>query len=156
MSALSTASTASTASAVKTLRLEEPRAAALLGEAPLVTLLDHNDPGTCLSVRLRRSGASWFGVLDDKASLLDRIRMGLTPGFVLHHEACTPTICGSLDVRILGRADAASGPAASAVESLLDEQPFGLGCGVLVEFTPRGLALEPSLEEEPVGAIPRT
>lgn len=133
----------------------EPRALALLGDAPLVTLVDHNDPGTCLSVRLVRSGLSWFGVVDDRAALLDRVRMGLKPGFVVHHEAATPTISGELEVRIVGRADGAAGPA-PALARLLADQPFGLARAVLVEVVPRGLALEPLVEDAPTGAIPRT
>lgn len=142
--------------ALRTERLGEPRALALLGDAPLVTLVDHNDPGTCLSVRLVRAGLSWFGVVDDRAALLDRVRMGLKPGFVVHHEAATPTISGELEVRIVGRADGATTATAPALARLLADQPFGLARAVLVEVVPRGLALEPLVEDAPTGAIPRT
>lgn len=133
----------------------EPRAVALLGDAPLVTLVDRSDPGSCLSVRLVRADTSWFGIMDDKAALLDRIRMGVAPGFVLHHEASTPTISGELEVRIVGRADSAV-PLAPALRGLLANQPFGLAGGVVVEVVPRSLALEPPLDDEPMGAVPRT
>lgn len=136
-------------------RLGEPRALVLLGDAPLVTLVDRNDPDTCLSVRLVRSGRSWFGILDDRAALLDRVRMGLKPGFVVHHEASTPTISGELEIQILGRADGAGGTA-PAVAALLKDQPFGLARAVVVEVVPRGLALEPLVEDAPTGAVPRT
>jgi hypothetical protein len=133
----------------------EPRALALLGDTPLVTLVDHNDPGTCLSVRLVRAGGAWFGVIDDGAALLDRVRMGLKPGFVVHHDAHTPTISGEVEVRIVGRADGAASTA-PAVGRLLADQPFGLARAVVVEVIPRGLALEPLVDDAPIGAVPRT
>lgn len=129
----------------------EVRARALLGDRPLVTLVDPSDPGTCLSVRLWRSGRAWIGVVDDGAALLDRVRMGLHPGFLVHHDGATPTISGELDVRVLG-------PVAEANHgrALLADHPFGLARGVLVEVAPLSLALEPLAEGQTVGAVPRT
>lgn len=133
----------------------EPRALALLGDTPLVTLVDRNDPDTCLSVRLVRAGRVWFGVVDDRAALLDRVRLGLKPGFVVHHEASTPTISGELELKVVGRADA---PATTtpAVRQLLAAQPFGVARAVVVEVVPRVLAIEPLLDDAPHGAVPRT
>ena len=125
----------------------EVRALALLGERPLVTLVDLNDPDTCLSVRLWRSSGTWVGVVDDGALLLDRVRMGLRPGFLVHHDGATPTISGELDVRILG-------PAGDHIS--MADHPFGLARGVLVEVAPRSLALEPIEQGQTVGAVPRT
>jgi hypothetical protein len=136
--------------------VSEPRALVLLGDKPLVTLVDPNDPDTCLSIRLVRSGRSWFGVVDDRAALLDRVRMGLVPGFVVHHDAETPTVSGELEVRIVGKVDGAGGKA-PAVSRLLADQPFGLARAIVVEVVPRGLALEPlDVDGSPTGAVPRT
>jgi hypothetical protein len=132
-------------------RDNEARALALLGDKPLVTLIDPNDPGTCLSVRLWRTRDAWCGVVDDGAALLDRVRMGLRPAFLVHHEGATPTISGELELRILGPVSALSG------ESLtLADHPFGLARGVLVELVPQRLALEPIVEGQTMGAVPRT
>ena len=124
------------------------RANALLGDRPRMTLVDGNDPDTCLSIRLGRVGRAWIGVVDDGAALLDRVRMGLQPRFIVHPDADTSTISGELEVRVLGRADA--DPRVTAVE-----QPFGLGRAVVIEVVPRSVALEP-IESGGVGAIPRT
>lgn len=130
----------------------EVRALALLGERPLLTLLDPNDTGSGLSVRLWRAGRVWHAVIDDGAALLDRVRMGLRPGFVLHHDGATQTISGEVEVRILG-------PASAHVDGGgrvgLGDHPFGLARGVLVECAPLSLALEPVIEGES-GAVPRT
>ena len=74
--------------------------------------------------------------------------MGLSPGFLVHHDAATPTISGDVDVRILG-------PALDHARTT-GEQPFGLARAVLVEVKPRALALEPTIEGQTVGAVPRT
>lgn len=129
----------------------DARALALLGERPLVTLVDPNDAGASLSVRLWRSAGAWLAVVDDGAALLDRVRMGLVPGFLVHHDAATPTISGDVDVRILGPAQ---DHARFAGEHPL--QPFGLARAVLVEVKPRALALEPTIEGQTLGAVPRT
>lgn len=126
----------------------DARALALLGERPLVTLVDPNDATASLSVRLWRSAGAWLAVVDDGAALLDRVRMGLSPGFLVHHDAATPTISGDVDVRILG-------PAQDDAR-MKGEQPFGLARAVLVEVKPRALALEPTIEGQTVGAVPRT
>ncbi len=126
----------------------DARALALLGERPLVTLVDPNDAGASLSVRLWRSGGAWLAIVDDGAALLDRVRMGLKPGFLVHHDAATPTISGDVDVRILG-------PAQDHARTT-GEQPFGLARAVLVEVKPRALALEPTIEGQTLGAVPRT
>jgi hypothetical protein len=128
----------------------DARAFALLGERPLVTLVDRNDATASLSVRLWRSGGAWLAIVDDGAALLDRVRMGLSPGFLVHHDAATPTISGDVDVRILG-------PAQDHARASADhEHPFGLARAVLVEVKPRALALEPTIEGQTVGAVPRT
>lgn len=136
--------------------VRDVRAVALLGEKPLVTLIDPNDAGASLSVRLWRaavgpqaSASAWLAIIDDGAALLDRVRMGLRPAFLVHHDATTPTISGELDVKIVG-------PAANDPRTAPAEHPFGLARAVLVELRPRTLALEPVVEGQPVGAVPRT
>ena len=132
--------------AATTVAIIEPRARALLGERPLVTLVDANDPDMCLSVKLVRAGAAFIGIVDDHAAFLDRVRMGLKPAFVVHHEGQTPTITGELDVRILDKHDAAA--------LLLAEQPFGRARAVIIEVVPRSLAIVE--EGAAIGAVPRT
>lgn len=128
----------------------DARALALLGEKPLVTLVDPNDAALSLSIRMWRAGAVWLAVVDDGAALLDRVRMGLRPGFLVHHDVATPTISGDVDVRILG-------PAQEDARALHGrDEPFGWSRAVLVEVTPRSLALEPAAERQTVGAVPRT
>ena len=131
------------------------RALALLGDRPLVTLVDPNDAGTCLSVRLWRSQGVWVGIVDDGAALLDRVRMGLRPGFLVHHDGVTPTISGDVEVRILGPA-AERTFSSDDLRVLISDHPFGLARGVLVEVAPQSLALEPIVEGQTVGSVPRT
>lgn len=128
--------------------IRDTRMSALLGESPRVTLSDGNDPGLCLSVHLVKSGRVWLGIVDDGAAILDRVRMGLKPRFVVHPDASTSTVSGELDVRVLGRAD-------SHEFGARVEQPFGLAGAVVIEVTPRGLVLEPA-EPPLLGAVPRT
>jgi hypothetical protein len=137
-----------------TATLIEARAGALLGENPRLTLVDGNDPDTCLSVLLTRAGRVWVGLVDDRAAILDRVRLGLVPRFVVHPDASTSTVSGEAGVRILGRADGLADP---RVQALVAAQPFGVAHAVAVEVAPRALVLEP---EEPAGAVtgavPRT
>ena len=133
--------------------ITEARALALLGDSPRVTLVDPNDPATCLSVRLARAGTVWVGLVDDGSAVLDRIRMGMRPHFVMHPDAATSTVAGDLDVRILGRAEEVPDLARR-----FGEQPFGLARAVVIEVLPRGLELEP-LEASGAlakGAVPQT
>jgi hypothetical protein len=129
----------------------DARALALLGDRPLLTLVDPSDAGASLSVRLWRThtGAAWLAIVDDGAALLDRVRMGLQPSFLVHHDAATATISGEVDVRILG-------PAQDHAASVRADEPFGLARAILVEVKPRTLALEPTVEGATVGAVPRT
>jgi hypothetical protein len=132
--------------------LIDARAGALLGDSPRLTLVDGNDPDTCLSVLLSRNGRVWLGLVDDRAAILDRVRLGLVPRFVVHPDASTSTISGEATVRILGRADAVTDP---RVQALVAVQPFGTAHAVAVEVTPRALVLEEE-ERAVTGAVPRT
>ena len=98
-------------------------------------------------MRLVRSGAAWIGVVDDRAALLDRVRMGLRLRFVVHADASTSTVSGDLDVKVLGRAEA--DPRARALV-----EPFGLARAVVIEVVPSGLVID---HDPPAsGAVPRT
>lgn len=67
-----------TASSLRPLALDH---AALLGDAPTLTLFDRAAPSTCLTVRLVRSGAGFEGTVAGTGLLVDRLRLGLQPAF---------------------------------------------------------------------------
>jgi hypothetical protein len=112
-------------------RALEPSALALLGDAPALTLLDGD--GCALTVRFARRGNVWVGVVDDHAALVDRVRMGLKPRFLVHHGQ-TAVLGGELEARVVGPA-----------------QENG---AVVLEVVPKSIAVEK--EDSAVGAIPRT
>ncbi|HEY4220569.1 MAG TPA: hypothetical protein VGO62_04485 [Myxococcota bacterium] len=127
---------------------------ALLGERELVTLQDGNDPDLCLSITLTRAGSVYVALVDDRAALLDRVRMGLVPRFVVYAEGSAAVrVSGEVELKILGRADASQDP---RVKSLLGRQPFGVNNALAVEATPRALVREPAESTGPIGAVPHT
>ncbi len=136
--------------------ITEARALALLGDKPCMTLVDPNDPDVCLSVRLVREGSVWLGLVDDRAALLDRVRMGLEPRFVVHPDASTSTVSGELAVHVLGRADAFSAAQPARATAVAGLEPFGFGGAVVIEVAPRALVLEPVEASSVTGAVPRT
>ena len=137
------------------------RTAALLGSRPMVTFAADD---SCCSVRLRRApGATFLGLVADKAAFTDRVRLAggrLIIAFVVHVDARTPTICGEVAVQVLGRvgtegdADIAEGHQA-VVNDLMASAAFGSSGQVLICVEP--LAIQVDEAEAPVhGAIPRT
>jgi len=112
-------------------RALEPSALALLGDAPTITLVD-GDGSTGLTVRLARRGAVWIGVVDDHAALVDRVRMGFKPRFLVHTGA-TAVLGGELEARIVGPANDGA---------------------VTLEVVPRNIAVE--RDDGATGSIPRT
>lgn len=88
--------------------LTNRRAEALLGSAPTFTFEpDPGDAGLCCSVRLMRGdGEDWLGLVRDHSLFAERVRMGMKPRFVVHHDGETPVVCGDADVTLCGRARA--------------------------------------------------
>lgn len=140
------------------------RKEALLGERPVMTFQpDPSDPATCCSIRLEKHSAGRFlGLVLDRSAFADRVRLGMRPRFVVHHEAHEPVVCGEADVKVLGRvADDGEGPpqldarAALLVKELSARFPYAPRGLVVVEVKPAAVALDDG-EGPSVGAVPRT
>jgi hypothetical protein len=131
-----------------------PALRALLGDRPLLSLWDAADPDTCVSLRLLRLGASWFGVLDARAAVMERFAVGLPQRFLLHVDD-TPAIQGVAAVRVHGAIGNVGPSFARLAASLVALQPFGAEHGVLVEVSPVTAAVDPA-DDGSHGAIPRT
>ena len=136
------------------------RIEALLGVEPTVTLQpDPGDADVCCSVRLRAAGDGfWVGLVYDKSLLAERVRMGMRPVFVVHHDGETPVVSGGCEARLCGRA---TSPAdldergRAAVGRLLHS--WGLGDPELVVLRLRLVDVQVDDGEAPLhGALPRT
>ncbi|MBI1946684.1 MAG: hypothetical protein HYS27_13380 [Deltaproteobacteria bacterium] len=73
-------------------------AAALLGDAPTLTLFDRAAPSTCLTVRLVRRGATFEGTVAGAGLLVERLRMGVQPSFFC--AVAGTRLEGELEVRL--------------------------------------------------------
>lgn len=133
-----------------------PSSVLRLGDAPMLLLLDASD--ACgISVRLLRVGSAYFGFVDDRADLLQRIRMGFAPQFVTVRDAVS-TLVGDTRVVVHGLAAdeiQRGGANGKVATTLASHDPFGVGAAVLVEVTPLSIT-EQVLSDESHGALPRT
>lgn len=86
--------------------LTNRRAEALLGPLPTFTFEpDPRDASLCCSVRLTRGeGDDWLGLVRDHSLFAERVRMGMKPRFVVHHDGETPVVCGDAEVKLMGHA----------------------------------------------------
>lgn len=138
------------------------RAEALLGPLPTFTFEpDPGDASLCCSVRLTRGdGEDWLGLVRDHSLFAERVRMGMKPRFVVHHDGETPVVCGEAEVKLKGRAradDLARLPERerAAVLSLLESQRRYADELVVVAVRLTDVRIDDG--EAPVhGAIPRT
>lgn len=127
------------------------RAQALLGDAPTLTLIgDPSAPDACCTARLIRRGDVWFGVVSDRATFTDRVRMGLVPHF-LFGDASVVTVSGTARTRVLGRVGTVAADLAALVQPLLG--PWGAGDAVVIEVSPEALVVD---TDENTGIVPRT
>jgi hypothetical protein len=140
------------------------RAEALLGASPVLTFqADASDPSSCCSVQLEKvAEGRWLGLVLDRAWFADRVRMGMRPRFVVHHDGATPVVCGEAEARVLGRVtDGGTPPAgldarmAAVARLLAARQPFGGDDLVVVEVKPYAMQIDDG-ESAGHGAIPRT
>lgn len=148
MSALRLVSSEMAASAAQA----QGRAQALLGDRPtLILVADAANPDSCCTARLVRRGDVWLGVVSDRAQLTDRIRLGMTPRFLVS-DANVVTVQGTAKTRVLGRLHAQSVEIQQTVASLLGN--WTVDDDVVIEVTPQGMTV---VDDEDVGgAIPRT
>jgi hypothetical protein len=142
--------------------LTNRRAEALLGPLPIFTFQpDPADAGTCCSLRLLRADSeNWLGLSRDHGNFAERVRMGMRPRFVVHHDGETPVVCGEAEVKVLCRARASelgglSEREREAVLVLLARQAFP--SEDLIVLAVRLTEVRVDDGEAPLhGAIPRT
>jgi hypothetical protein len=143
-------------------RLQAERVEALLGRAPIFTFQpDPSDSDACCSIRVARAGGdAWLGLVRDHSVFAERVRMGMRPTFVVHHDGETPVVCGTADAKLRGRV-AVSLPAdlteseRDAVEDLRSGAGFSRDDLVIVELRLADVDIDDG--EAPLhGAIPRT
>lgn len=142
--------------------LTSRRAEALLGPLPTFTFQpDPADASACCSLRLvRGDGDAWLGLARDHGLFAERVRMGMRPRFVVHHDGETPVVCGEAEVKVRGRARAdelagLSDRERGAVLSLLARQAFPSEDLVVLAVRLTDVRVDDG--EAPLhGAIPRT
>jgi hypothetical protein len=143
------------------LRLVEPvfapmngaRAAALLGPQPTMTFVaDAAVPDACCTLRMVRvADGAWVGIVDDRSTFADRVRMGLTPRFVAG-DARVHAVVGTARARLLGRFDDVTDDVRRALSPVVG--PWSTADAVVVEVRPESLGVVD--DEVPGGVIPQT